>query len=61
MSFLVFESVDESDQLILGRDFMRKFDVTIDLNKDSESAKEVHNKTGKLDNDKEEQSCTFLE
>ena len=26
------ESLDESDQLILGRDFIRNFDVTIDLN-----------------------------
>ena len=61
MSFLVVENVDELDHLILGREFIRKFDVTIDLNKDSESAKELHNKTGKLDNDIGEQSCTFLE
>ena len=26
------ESLDESDQLVLGRDFIRNFDVTIDLN-----------------------------
>ena len=26
------ENLDESDQIILGRDFVRKFDVTIDLN-----------------------------
>ena len=26
------ENLDESDQFILGRDFVRKFDVTIDLN-----------------------------
>ena len=52
MSFLVAENVDESDQLMLGGDFIRKFDLTINLNKDSESAKEVDNKTGKLDNDK---------
>ena len=32
MSFLVVESLDESDQFILGRDFMRNFDVTVDLN-----------------------------
>ena len=32
MSFLVVENVDESDQFILGRDFIRNFDVTIDLN-----------------------------
>ena len=32
MSFLVVESLDESDQFILGRDFIRNFDVTIDLN-----------------------------
>ena len=32
MSFLVVENPDESDQFILGRDFVRNFDVTIDLN-----------------------------
>ena len=32
MSFLVVENLDESDQFILGRDFVSKFDVTIDLN-----------------------------
>ena len=32
MSFLVVENLDESDQLILGRDFVRNFDVMIDLN-----------------------------
>ena len=32
MSFLVVEILDESDQFILGRDFVRNFDVTIDLN-----------------------------
>ena len=32
MSFLVVEDLDESDQFILGRDFVRNFDVTIDLN-----------------------------
>ena len=32
MSFLVVENLDESDQLILGRDFVRNFDVTINLN-----------------------------
>ena len=31
MSFLVIENLDESDQIILGRDFIRNFDVTIDL------------------------------
>ena len=31
-SFLVVENLDESDQFILGRDFIRNFDVTIDLN-----------------------------
>ena len=30
MSFLVVENLDESDQFILGRDFIRNFDVTID-------------------------------
>ena len=28
MSFLVVENLDESDRFILGRDFIRKFDVT---------------------------------
>ena len=32
MSFLVVENLDESDQFILGRDFIRNLDVTIDLN-----------------------------
>ena len=32
MSFLVVANLDESDQFILGRDFIRNFDVTIDLN-----------------------------
>ena len=31
MSFLVVENLDESDQFILGRDFIRNFDVAIDL------------------------------
>ena len=32
MSFLVVESLEVSDQFILGRDFVRNFDITIDLN-----------------------------
>ena len=32
MSFIVVENLDESDQFILGRDFIRNFEVTIDLN-----------------------------
>ena len=32
MSFLVVENVDDSDQFILGRDFVRNFVVMIDLN-----------------------------
>ena len=32
MSFLVVENLNESDQFILGRDFVRNFDVTIDFN-----------------------------
>ena len=32
MSFLVVESLDDSDQFILGRDFVRNFDVMINLN-----------------------------
>ena len=31
MSFLVVENLDASDQFILGRDFIRNFDVLIDL------------------------------
>ena len=34
MIFLVVENLDESDQFILGRDLIRNFDVTIDLNND---------------------------
>ena len=32
MSFLVVKNLDESDQFILGRDFIKNFDVTIALN-----------------------------
>ena len=32
MSFLVLGNLDESDQFILGRDFVRNFDVTVDIN-----------------------------
>ena len=32
MSFLVVEKLDDSDQFILGRNFVRNFDVMIDLN-----------------------------
>ena len=32
MSFLGVENLDDSDQFILGKDFIRNFDVTIDLN-----------------------------
>ena len=32
MNFLVVEILDDSDQFILGRNFVRKFDVMIDLN-----------------------------
>ena len=32
MTFLAMENQDESEQFILGRDFIRNFDVTIDLN-----------------------------
>ena len=31
MSFLVVKNLDESDQFILGEDFIRNFDLTIDL------------------------------
>ena len=32
MSFLLVENLDDADQFILGRDFVRNFDVMIDLN-----------------------------
>ena len=32
MSFLMVENWDDADQFILGRDFVRNFDVMIDLN-----------------------------
>ena len=32
MSFLVVENLDDSDQFIWGRGFVRNFDVMIDLN-----------------------------
>ena len=32
MSFLVVENLDDAAQFILGRDFVRNFDVMIDLN-----------------------------
>ena len=32
MSFLVVENLDDSDHFILARDFVRNFDVMIDLN-----------------------------
>ena len=32
MSFLVVEKLEDADQFILGRDFVRNFDVMIDLN-----------------------------
>ena len=32
MSFLAVENLEESDQFILGNDFIRNFDVTIELN-----------------------------
>ena len=55
------ENLDESDQLILGRGFIRNIDVTVDLAmrcSDFES-KEGHNKTVKCSNEKK--SAKFLE
>ena len=40
MSFLVVENLDESDQLIFSRDFIRNFDVTVDL---SNAMFRIHN------------------
>ena len=37
MSFLVVENLDDSDQFILGRNFIWNFDVTIDLKIDKET------------------------
>ena len=31
MSFLIVENLDDSDQFMLGRDFVRNYDVTIEL------------------------------
>ena len=44
MSFLVVENHDESDQFILGRDFVRNFDVTIDLNDELKIIKDPERK-----------------
>ena len=32
MSFLVVENLEESNQFILGRDFVRNFEATVDVN-----------------------------
>ena len=58
------ENLDESDQFILGRDFIRNFDVTIDLNSATfriRNPKRKYNKTGKFDCDEGQQSSSFLE
>ena len=47
MSFLVVEILDESDQFILGRDFVRNFDVAIDLNDGLIRIKDPERKYGK--------------
>ena len=47
MSFLVVENLDEFDQLILERDFVRNFDVTIDLNDELKRIKDPERKYGK--------------
>ena len=44
MSFLIVENLDASDQFILGQDFVRNFDVTIDLNYGSIRIKEPERK-----------------
>ena len=44
MSFLVVDNLDESDQFILGRDFVRNFDVTIDLNGGLKKSKDPEKK-----------------
>ena len=47
-------NLDESDQFILGRDFIRNFDVTIDLNnamfRIRNPDRRVRNQTGKFNN-----------
>ena len=47
MSFVVVENLDESDQFILGRDFVRNFDVKIDLNDGLIKIKDPERKYGK--------------
>ena len=47
MSFLVVESLDKSNQFILGRDFVLNFDVTIDLNDGLIRIKEPERKSEK--------------
>ena len=65
MTFLVVENLDESDQFILGRDFIKNFDVTIDPNdvmfRIRNSGKEESNQADKFDNDKGERNFSFLE
>ena len=52
MSFLVVENLDESDQFILGQDFVRSFDVTIDLNNGLIRIKDPEKKYEKKPNNK---------
>ena len=47
MSFLLVKKLDESDQFILGRDFVRNFDVTIGLNDGLIRIKDPERKYGK--------------
>ena len=65
ISFLVVENLDESDHFNLGRDFIKNFDVMIDLNnvmfRIRSSGKEKSNQANKFDNDKGEQNFSFLE
>ena len=49
MSFLVVENLADSDQLILGRDFVRNFDVMIDLNS---GLLRIRKRTGSMLSDK---------
>ena len=47
MSFLVVENLDESDRFIQRRDFVRNFDVTIDLKDELIRIKDLERKYDK--------------
>ena len=55
MSFLVVQNFDESDQFTLGRNFVRNFHVTIELNNSMSRLKDLELKFGT--NPDKEKSC----